>query len=139
MNFMKEPLHVKHSELQRYDQSEYRSKCPVCATGVLLVRRDSLSFQLVATDLCIRCGQRVIYDDIEELRKLEPYNIQEADMTISGTVLTPAQSMTVRVAIQTFALHCQHVLKGDPSGSNIEKGYLARINDLNELIMLTAR
>jgi hypothetical protein len=64
---------------------------------------------------------------------------QEADITISGIKLTAAQSMTVRVAIQSFAIHCEHALKQDASATNLYKGYMARINDLNELIAQSAR
>jgi len=63
---------VKHSALERAStESLYRSHCPVCEEGVLLVRRDSKTAKLLAEDNCIRCGQRYKYLDIETLRQGE--------------------------------------------------------------------
>lgn len=66
------PLHVKHAELLRtsYD-SIYKTVCPACDDGLLLVARDQKTFELLADDRCVLCGQRVIYDDIEEMRQKE--------------------------------------------------------------------
>jgi len=62
---------VLHSNLTRVnEESNYRSDCPKCKRGVLLVSRDQKTFELLATDRCILCGQQVIYSDIEELRGL---------------------------------------------------------------------
>ena len=64
------PIQVKHSELDRdSSNSIYRSECPVCKIGILLVRRDDDSFVLKAEDRCILCGQKFVYDDIDEMRK----------------------------------------------------------------------
>lgn len=57
-------------------------------------------------------------------------------MVVSGVVLTPAQSLTVRVAIQSFALHLSEIVKNEPGG--VEQAYLDRIRELNELIARTA-
>lgn len=60
---------VLHSNLTRAnEESDYKRDCPVCKRGVLLVSRDQKTFELLATDRCILCGQQVIYSDIEELR-----------------------------------------------------------------------
>ena len=66
------PLHVKHAELLRalYD-SPFKRGCPSCDDGMLLVMRDQKTFELLAEDRCVLCGQRFIYDDIEEMRKGE--------------------------------------------------------------------
>jgi uncharacterized protein (DUF983 family) len=70
VNTKAEPLHVLHAQLKRSDEeSRYRSHCPVCTEGVLFLRRDQKTLVLLAEDNCIACGQRIIYDDIEELRK----------------------------------------------------------------------
>ena len=67
-NVNKPPMHVRHCELERYSEdSYYKSNCPACE-GILLVGRDQETFQLSATDRCVLCGQRYIYDDIELLR-----------------------------------------------------------------------
>jgi hypothetical protein len=72
MNYNNPPKHVKHSDLKRAsDLSEFKSECPVCTDGVLLVRRDMKTAQLLETDMCISCGQQFIYDDIKGLRALE--------------------------------------------------------------------
>lgn len=63
---------VRHRDLARCsDESVYRSHCPTCKEGVLLVYRDPKTFQLMAEDNCILCGQRYKYLDIEELRAAE--------------------------------------------------------------------
>ena len=70
-NIKKKPIHVQHKELERYDESsDYRSLCPVCKTGILLVRRDQITCQLIEQDHCLLCGQAFIYDDIDEFKKI---------------------------------------------------------------------
>jgi hypothetical protein len=76
-NYLKEPCHVTHSKLQRADSSHYRSICPDCVKGVLLVGRDPKTFELLAEDNCILCARRFIYTDIEELRALEKGALNE--------------------------------------------------------------
>jgi hypothetical protein len=59
-------LHVRHSELRRVSEgSSYRSECPACSDGLLLVRRDDKTFVLLREDMCVSCGQIVVYDDQE--------------------------------------------------------------------------
>ncbi len=71
-NFRNQPLHVRHAELVRASENNlFRSLCPVCETGTLLVQRDQATLALLAGDNCISCGQPVIYDDIDDLRKLD--------------------------------------------------------------------
>jgi hypothetical protein len=58
------PIRVVHANLKRWDpDSAYRSHCPVCEQGVLLVYRDPDTLKLVRTDHCISCLQTVIYTD----------------------------------------------------------------------------
>lgn len=71
MNFNKEVEKVKHSELTRIGESPYRSECPICKAGVLLVGRDQKTFILLEHDICIGCAQQFQYLDIDELRKRE--------------------------------------------------------------------
>ncbi len=60
----KDPLHVRHSELKRFSGlSPFRSECPVCKSGVLLVGREKGTLNLLRYDNCISCGQRVVYVD----------------------------------------------------------------------------
>jgi hypothetical protein len=63
---------------------------------------------------------------------------READITISGQRLTEAQSMTVRVALQAFAMTLQEGLGEDETGKRIADGYLRCIDEINQLIMRTA-
>lgn len=71
LNINKEPVKVRHSHLKRVDKSSlYKSECPVCNEGVLLVHRDD-DMNLSENDICILCGQRVVYTDIDELRNRE--------------------------------------------------------------------
>ena len=56
------PIRVSHTALERYcEDSPYRSKCPSCEKGVLLVSRDPKTFALCNVDFCISCGPMVIY------------------------------------------------------------------------------
>lgn len=65
-------VEVKHTELRRWsDSSLFKSHCPVCNDGILLVRRDQDTFELLDHDRCVSCGQLVRYLDIERLRKME--------------------------------------------------------------------
>lgn len=65
------PIVIKHSELEREDgESAYKSKCPACDRGILLVRRSqNPPFELLEHDRCIACAQSVVYSDIEDMRK----------------------------------------------------------------------
>ena len=58
-------LQVKHRELERVGDSLFRSRCPVCKQGFLLVYRDQGSFELLLEDRCMLCGQSVFYTDRE--------------------------------------------------------------------------
>lgn len=59
----------------------------------------------------------------------------EPDMVINGKQLTEAQAMTVRVALQSFALDCYELPKKFPEGNNaIFPLYLERIKEINEII-----
>jgi hypothetical protein len=53
---------VLHSTLKRYEpQSAYKSDCPACPDGLLLVRR--VMGVLQREDYCLCCGQPVYYLD----------------------------------------------------------------------------
>lgn len=73
---LKAPIkHVRHSELERFcKDSGFKSVCPICQQGILLVHRDLTengNSELLEFDYCTLCGQRFIYDDIESLRKFD--------------------------------------------------------------------
>lgn len=72
MNNIEEAIiEVEHAKLERYSEdSLFKSKCPVCDDGVLLLRRHPETFILVEYDACILCGQHVCYTDIDELNKM---------------------------------------------------------------------
>lgn len=58
------PVTVVHANLRRFtEESPYRSVCPVCETGVLLVNRDQKTFKLINVDRCTFCAQTIIYSD----------------------------------------------------------------------------
>ena len=69
-NINSDPIEVAHSDLERTGESVYRSVCPKCKEGVLLVYRTS-DHKLSEFDRCVLCGQQFIYTDIQELRKME--------------------------------------------------------------------
>jgi hypothetical protein len=58
---------VWHSKLKRFNDSaykSYKSYCPVCDDGILLIYRSMTdNFKLARKDCCISCGQTVIYLD----------------------------------------------------------------------------
>jgi hypothetical protein len=60
------PIEVRHQDLERTGDSIFRSKCPECDDGVLLMKRKSPNFTLDKNDTCIACGRRFIYTDIAE-------------------------------------------------------------------------
>ncbi len=65
-------LRIPHKKLKRSSNlSVYRSICPACNIGLLFVGRDPKTHILQEHDYCVLCGQRVIYTDIEDLRKSE--------------------------------------------------------------------
>lgn len=68
------PIKVKHSELNRPAEApnNYVSVCPSCPDGVLLLRMDIETRELLERDICIQCGQEFIYEDIAQLREAEP-------------------------------------------------------------------
>ena len=68
-NFNEPVLDVKHAELERVDRTaRWKSVCPVCKEGCLLVHRMLDSLKLSEKDHCILCGQQFRYTDIEEMR-----------------------------------------------------------------------
>ena len=71
LNRDKPVLEIKYFVQERISLDKWRVHCPVCETGVLLVGRGVLTYCLLARDNCIFCGQRVIYLDIDKMRKME--------------------------------------------------------------------
>lgn len=66
INMFAPQITVRHSELRRVDDSEYKSCCPACKVGLLLMRRNPHSFNLESKDNCVLCGQMVEYTDIPD-------------------------------------------------------------------------
>ncbi len=64
INANKEPIEVKHADLERSGESAYRSVCPSCKAGYLLVKRDQTTFEILSEDNCILCGQQFVYMDL---------------------------------------------------------------------------
>lgn len=63
-NVRKPAIRVSHSNLKRWnDDSPYKSICPVCEKGPLLVCRDQTTFRLINVDRCLGCGQMFVYTD----------------------------------------------------------------------------
>lgn len=64
VNAEKPVMKVCHADLQRWDpDSLFKSHCPACDSGILLVERERTSFRLLRRDRCIFCAQRVEYTD----------------------------------------------------------------------------
>lgn len=68
INIRKKVEKIKHSELERTGESPFRSVCPFCKEGTLLVQREKKTLKLKANDFCILCGQHVIYSDINDIK-----------------------------------------------------------------------
>lgn len=61
------PLEVRHKNLKRVQEdSAFKSECPSCETGLLLVKRNMETFVVENEDICTHCGQRFKYIDIEQ-------------------------------------------------------------------------
>ncbi len=56
-------LTLLHSSLRRDGGSAFKSKCPVCDDGILLVERSGDIVSVSPNDRCVSCGQRVVYMD----------------------------------------------------------------------------
>jgi hypothetical protein len=66
INIHKEPIEVKHADLERDDPGTFRSSCPVCHTGFLPGSRDQKTFRILKEDRCLLCGQQFVYTDLLE-------------------------------------------------------------------------
>jgi predicted RNA-binding Zn-ribbon protein involved in translation (DUF1610 family) len=64
-NLDKPVIKVSHAELERWSEDSYKSKCPACEDGILLIYRDERTFALQRQDRCISCGQQFYYTDPE--------------------------------------------------------------------------
>lgn len=61
--------------------------------------------------------------------------MSEPTITVNGYQLSLGQAMTVRVALETFALTLSHEgLGSDQTGKGICAGYLARINEIRSMM-----
>lgn len=68
INIGKPVIDVSHAELKRSnDSSDYKSMCPICHEGVLLMKRNLQTLQLEEDDRCVLCGQSVHYNDLADL------------------------------------------------------------------------
>lgn len=68
-NMYTKVIKLYHKNLKRFDDGVFKSYCPFCEKGILLVARNSDTLILEAEDMCFSCGQRIEYLDIDELRK----------------------------------------------------------------------
>ena len=66
INIDKPPIHVRHADLERQDNSSFRSDCPACKVGSIPVRRNMETMEIEPIDNCLLCGQTVVYDDFIE-------------------------------------------------------------------------
>jgi hypothetical protein len=64
--------------------------------------------------------------------------MKEADITINGQPLTEAQSMTVRVALQCFALNITDIPAAVDPDTRIRDLYFHAICQINTLMAKTA-
>lgn len=65
--------------------------------------------------------------------------MKEATITVNGHLLTPAQSMTVRVGLGSFLMDMQYpeALGNDEVGNEIRRGYLKAGGDVLKLMLLS--
>lgn len=61
--------------------------------------------------------------------------MKEPNIEINGWQCTPAMAITIRTAIEGFAMDLQHNgLGNDEHGKAMKEGYLARIQEVRELM-----
>lgn len=68
INLDKLPVLVKHQELKRIGDSVFKSQCPKCEHGMLMMEREFDTYKLKNMDRCLLCGQRFVYYDIDNAR-----------------------------------------------------------------------
>lgn len=67
VNVGKPIIELNHKDLKRLNnESTFKSVCPVCNKGILLVRRHQETMNISNMDNCILCGQQFKYLDIED-------------------------------------------------------------------------
>jgi hypothetical protein len=71
----------------------------------------------------------------------EEEELMEALITVNGTPLTPSQSMTVRVALATFAMELQDDggLGDDEPSARMTQGYLSAVRAIHRLMYPTTK
>ena len=63
-NLDKKTRLISHASLERVsDDNKFRSWCPVCNQGILLVSRDPSLTSVSRRDRCTMCGQAFLYED----------------------------------------------------------------------------
>ncbi len=61
-------IEVNHADLERiHEDTMFKSHCPKCKRGTLLVCRNPVSMKLQARDRCVLCAQKFLYMDMQEL------------------------------------------------------------------------
>lgn len=61
--------------------------------------------------------------------------MKEPDIEINGWQCTPAMAMTIRVALNSFAMELEaNGLGDDEHGKAMKAGYLARAREVNDLM-----
>lgn len=74
-------MRVFHSNLELLnEESRFKAQCPACDEGILLVRRDPQSGQVLREDYCILCGQEVIYKDASIAGEMLPIMAKLCDV-----------------------------------------------------------
>jgi hypothetical protein len=71
ININEPVIEVDHKDLERYGGGFFKSVCPKCEEGLLLIGRENETLILKEMDYCVLCGQHYRYLDIQELRKAE--------------------------------------------------------------------
>lgn len=68
-NVAKPLLYVYYADLAETVEGQLRRECPVCALGILLLRRDEVTLEILPDDICTMCGQRVRFPDYHLIGK----------------------------------------------------------------------
>lgn len=69
-----------HRNLKRIGDSVFKSYCPFCSNGLLLMRRNE-KLELELEDSCTNCGRFVLYIDVVSSSLLgSPIEYVEGDM-----------------------------------------------------------
>lgn len=122
-------VRVNHASLERTDPdlSVFRSNCPKCDHGMLLMRRNRETFAIQRDDRCTLCGQAFRYTDCTPpgggtWDSNEHRLKREIDGSGETSSITPVCSCGWRGTPVYAWQDAQYLLVGDQEGEHVRVG-----------------